>query len=291
MDIKISVIVCTRNEAANIGRCLESLRQQTVPPTEVIVVDNASTDRTVELAERAGVKVIAADRVRDLSEVKNKRGAQLNLGVAASTGEIIFFPDADMTFDPKLLAEIAARFSGEQSLDAAYIPEIIHGRGWFGRMRNFERGFYNQTCIDAVRVVRAEVYRTVGGFDEMNIRFGPDDWDFTKRVRAANYRLGLNTAPLHHHEEWLTLTKYLHKKRSAYGDTFDEYIAKWSKNDPDIRRQFGLSYRYFGVFTERGKWRRLASHPGLASAMYLVRAAVGWSYLINTIKKIWRPAR
>ena len=58
------------------------------------------------------------------------------------------------------------------------------------------------------------------------------------------------------------------------------YQAKW-KGHPALKRQFGLFYRYFGVFVECGKWRRLLRHPILAVVMYLERIAVGVTYLFS----------
>ena len=42
-----------------------------------------------------------------------------------------------------------------------------------------------------------------------------------------------------------------------------------------------IVYRYFGVFVENGKWRRLLRHPILAAVMYFERIAVGFTYLAN----------
>ena len=58
------------------------------------------------------------------------------------------------------------------------------------------------------------------------------------------------------------------------------YQAKW-KGHQALKRQFGFFYRYFGVFVEHGKWRRLLRHPILAAVMYLERIAVGFTYLLS----------
>ena len=52
-------------------------------------------------------------------------------------------------------------------------------------------------------------------------------------------------------------------------------------DDKDIKKQFGLTYRYFGVFLENGKWKKLLSHPILTVGMYFLRFLVGVSFLIN----------
>ena len=51
--------------------------------------------------------------------------------------------------------------------------------------------------------------------------------------------------------------------------------------DPIVKKQLGLWYRYFGVFIENGKWKRMIRHPILAKGMYLLRFMVGIQYILN----------
>lgn len=275
----ISAIVATKNEEKNIRRCLTSILDQKYPKEkiEIIVVDNDSSDKTREIAGKYTNLIYDIKEESDLTAVKNFRGAQLNLGVEKSQGEIIFFPDADMTFNPELLSD-AAQKTGNK--DALFVPEIICGRGFFGKIRNFERSFYNETCIDGVRFVKKEVFLSVEGFDVKNIAFGPDDWDFTKKLKMKNYKLGITEESLFHHEEHMTAKTYLNKK-SKYAVTIDDYVKKWGRNDPDIKKQFGLYYRYFGIFWEEGKWKKLLAHPILALGMYSLRIIVGFKFLMR----------
>lgn len=276
---RVSVVVCTRNEEPNIGRCLESLLYQDYPrdKIELIVVDIESSDQTRAVARKYADKVYDLAKSTSLVAVKNFRGAQLNFGVSKATGSIIFYPDADMTFDSGLIKEAVNLLEKHDSL---YVPEIIRGRGFFGKIRNFERSFYNATCIDAVRFVKKSVFEVVGGFDEKNVVFGPDDWDFTKTLKKSGYRLGSAAEKLYHHEEGLTLREYIAKKLD-YAKTFESYIEKWGKDDPDVRRQFSPWYRFFGVFVGEGKWRRFFSRPHLALGVLCLRVPVGISFLLG----------
>ncbi len=275
----VSVILATKNEEENIERCIESLQNQSYPHIEIIVVDNNSTDTTRTLAEKYSVKTYNIAKEIPLVNIKNYRGAQVNFGVNNSKGDIIFFPDTDMTFDTDLINEAVDLLDVN---DALYIPEIVIGKGFFGKIRNFERSFYNQTCIDAIRIVKKSSYINSEGFDVHNIVFGPDDWDFTKTLKKMLARFGVTESRLYHHEEWMTLQVYL-KKKMHYTNTFDGYIAKWGRNDNDIKRQFGLWYRYFGVFSENGKVLRLLASPVLTMGMYLMRIAVGGVFVLKKL--------
>ena len=82
-----SVVVCAYNAAATLAACLESLRHLNYPDYEVIVVDDGSTDSTSEIAERAGVRLLKLQH-RGLAAARNA-------GIAAASGRIVAFIDAD----------------------------------------------------------------------------------------------------------------------------------------------------------------------------------------------------
>jgi len=60
--VRVSVVIPARNEEAYLPSALEAVLAQTLPPFEVIVVDNASTDRTREVAEAFGARVVFCGR-------------------------------------------------------------------------------------------------------------------------------------------------------------------------------------------------------------------------------------
>lgn len=264
----VSIIIATRNEERNIANCLESIKKQNYPHEriEVIVVDNNSADKTKEIASRYTDKVY---------NCIPQRPAQINLGVKSAKGEYIFFPDADMSFSAGLLAECVSKcVQGE--VDALYIPERIIGQGFWIKVRGFERSFYNASCIDCVRFVKKSKFLEIGGFDE-DLDFGPDDWDFDRRVRQVA-RVSITREVVYHNEGEFNLSRYLRKK-ADYVSSFDKYIQKWGRSDPVIRKQLGFWYRYFGVYLENRKWLKLIRHPILALGLYSLRFMVGVQYL------------
>ena len=266
----VSVIVTTKNEEKNIGNCLESVKKQTYPQEklEIIVVDNGSTDKTKEMARKY------TDKVFDKGP---ERSAQRNFGVENSDGEYIIYLDADMVMSENVIADCAQEIEKDGAIVALHVSEIVMGDRFFSKVRRFERSFYDGTVIDGVRFIKKSAFLKVGGFDESLT--GPEDWDLDKKLKKIG-KIALVKTPIYHNEAEFDLKKYLSKK-GYYAEKFDDYIAKWGKDDPDIKKQFGLYYRFLGVFIEKGKWTKLVAHPCLTFGMYFLRGLVGVKFLIR----------
>lgn len=95
MKIHVSAIVLTKNEEVNIGGCLKDLKWC----DEVVVVDDNSDDKTVEIAEKTGAKVYS----RSLDNFSNQR----NFGLSQANGEWVLFADADERVSEALSFEIS----------------------------------------------------------------------------------------------------------------------------------------------------------------------------------------
>jgi biofilm PGA synthesis N-glycosyltransferase PgaC len=110
--IPLTVVLAVRNEESNIEARLEDLSAQNYPAdlVEIVVVSDASTDRTVELARR-----FEGDRVKvlELARSAGKSGA-LNAGVVAATNDVIVFADARQRFGDNVFAELAAVLADER---------------------------------------------------------------------------------------------------------------------------------------------------------------------------------
>ena len=122
--IPVSVIVTTKNEARNIGRCLDVLSGF----AEVIVVDSESTDKTIEIAEKRGARVVI---YRWDGRYPKKR--QWCLEHVKTLSPWVFFVDADEEVTGALRAELAALFaSGAADKNAGF---FVRGRYvWNGRV-------------------------------------------------------------------------------------------------------------------------------------------------------------
>lgn len=300
-----SIVVTTKNEEKNIASCLESIQFQTYPQEkiEIIVVDNNSIDRTKEIAKR----------YTDLVFNKGpERSKQRNFGILEKAhGKYLIYLDADMILSSSLIEKAVEKLE-QENLIALYVPEIVLGDSFWSKARRFERSFYDGTVIDCVRVIRKDAFQKTGGFDlEMT---GPEDWDFDKKIRNLgkvalvdqyNFeqinkslrKINFNSqkwvaeltrlhrqALIYHNEIEFDFKKYLTKK-VFYSKSFDVYRKKWGEDDPDVKKQFSLWYRYFKVFLENKRWQRLARHLLLFLGVFFLRFIVGVIFVYSRIKK------
>ena len=163
--MKLSVVITTRNEEANIANCIhafDSVRDE----VEIIVVDNGSADATKRIAAELGAKVL---------DKGPERSAQRNLGWRTAAADWVIVLDADMILPGALIGEIlgCCRLQSN-AVEAYWIPEVRTGSGIRVKARNFERSFYDGTCIDALRLFHKSVLEKTGGYDE-NLIAGPED--------------------------------------------------------------------------------------------------------------------
>ncbi|OGD20672.1 MAG: hypothetical protein A2W03_02825 [Candidatus Aminicenantes bacterium RBG_16_63_16] len=196
-----SVIVITRNGEEHIRGCLESLAAQTRAPLEVLVVDNASTDRTAEIIRDSfpGVRV--------LSMKKNIYfpGA-VNRGLAEARGRFLMVLNDDTELEGDCLRRLCLRMEREPRAGAiAPLMKFYHLRGFINGLGNHVRGrgwgsdnFIGcvdvgqfaglaevaSACFGAV-MLRREAVRDVGGLDPAYVAYYEDiDWSIRCRLRG-----------------------------------------------------------------------------------------------------------
>lgn len=267
----VSVVITTKNEEKHIVSCLKSIKNQDYPreKIEIIVVDNHSTDATVKLAKKYTENVFTKGP---------ERSAQRNYGmITKSRGKYVMYVDADMELSKKVISSCVSRVTKNPDIIGLYIREIVTGDSYWSKVRRFERSFYEGTVIDCVRFIQKSAFVKVKGFDEKLT--GPEDWDLDKKIRQLG-KVGLIKQPIYHNEAEFNLKKYLAKK-SYYSKSFNKYINKWSKDDPDIKNQFSPLYRMVLVFLEKGKWKNTVSNLHLSLGIILLRIMVGFGYILN----------
>jgi glycosyltransferase involved in cell wall biosynthesis len=259
----VSVIVPTRNSVRTLHACLSSIRAQTYPNIELIVVDNASADGTV------GVAQALADHVVDWGP---ERTAQRNRGAVIAQGSFLLFIDSDMVLSASVVSDCVEAMAATAA-PAVVIPETSTGVGFWAKCRTLERSCYTgDDLIEAARFIDRRRFELVGGYDEQLI--GGDDWDLSQRV-AQGSRLPRTESIIIHDEGRIILRRWLAKK-AYYARSFSAYHAKYGAT---AVRQANLIFR--SAFVRN--WRRLAPHPVLALGLVCLKSleltASTWGFL------------
>jgi glycosyltransferase involved in cell wall biosynthesis len=190
---RLSVIVPVRNGADVLGESLAALRASDFPSREweLIVVDDASTDRSVELAEQYADAVLRLPVRQGAASARN-RGAERALGAG------LVFVDADVCVHPDVLRRFAEIFARETSIAAVFGAYDTEPRapGLVSQYRNLLHHYIHaqspgdaETFWTGCGAIRREVFADAGGFDEELQQL--EDIELGYRARALGYRIVL----------------------------------------------------------------------------------------------------
>jgi glycosyltransferase involved in cell wall biosynthesis len=295
----VSIVIATRNEEGNIANCLNSILRQEYPNIEIVVIDNDSSDKTVEISKFYTPNVY---------QFGPERSAQRNYGLLfKSKGVFGMFIDADMILSQSLVGDCVKHLVTSREICGIYVPEIILGRRLFHKVRRFERPYYSATTIDCVRFFSIRAFREIGGFDEKTFVSGSgEDWDLDRRLRKFGATLSLSpkfqtedrlnsidsvqdalryqgVLPcIFHNEERVTFFSTMRKK-IYYSSAFSKYVSKWGKNDKEIRQQLSPTYRLFKLFFESGVKIRTLKHLNLYLLFLLYKFCIAAGIILSTV--------
>ena len=196
----VSVIIVTMNRVRDLLRCLESLEAITSPSLEITVVDNGSSDGTVERVRAAhpAVRVLAAPENRGTSDPRNA-------AVKVSRGPFLWFLDDDtVVTDPGLAAKLVRAFRDAPGLGGVGGEALLDRRGAIAGakyLRLLPNGLIAGGVVEppaekvAVRCLAScnlfvprPVFEAVGGFDNLFFYYA-EDLDLTWRIHSRGYRL------------------------------------------------------------------------------------------------------
>ena len=184
--VKISCVIPAYNEERNISACLNSLLNQSVNCFEIIVVDDGSTDNTVEIVKEMMKK---DSRIRLLKQSHNGPGSARNLGAKNAKGKVIVFPDADEEYPSNYLEKLANPILSGKEIGT--IPRQvklnqksnhlskIKAYDHYGRQADsFTSTEKNKPEI--FKAIRRDIFIKIGGFDNSNDYF--DDSSLFKKM-------------------------------------------------------------------------------------------------------------
>jgi len=192
--MRLSFVVPAYNEEAYLPACLESILEQTRElgdSVEIIVVNNASTDRTREVALGfAGVRVVDEPR-KGLTYARQA-------GFAASTGQLIANVDSDSRLTPGWVRRVLETFAGGPKLVALSGPfiyydlaprqqrsvQLFYGAAWLVYAMNRYVLRAGSMVQGGNFVLRREALEQIGGFN-LAIAFYGEDTDIARRLSRA----------------------------------------------------------------------------------------------------------
>jgi len=312
--VTASVIIPVFNKAEFTFQCLRSLvREVDFGETEVIVVDNASTDETPELLSHfeGFVRVIRNDENRGFVDACNQ-------GAAASRGRYLVFLNNDTVVLPgwlEALVETAERDQTAGAVGSMFLypdgriqeagavvwsnGEAFH-YGW-GRSpedRRFTFAREVDYCSGASLLVRRELFERLGGFDR---RYAPayyEDTDLCMGVRSLGYRVVYQPhSRLYHFEggtagtdtrtgfkryQLINRDKFYDKWRAVLGR--DHHPQDPARAERAANRRWGTQV---AVFDDRIPTPD--RDAGSLRMLHILRALSGWCHpvLITTSKQVW----
>lgn len=197
----VSVIIPCFNSEKTLAACLDAIVAQTRPPLEIIVVDDASSDKSRQIAAGYPCRLIA-------QPVNRGPAAARNTGAAASSGSVLFFVDSDAALEPDAV-DTALKVM-ETDPECALVQGIYHSQpliadGPVEEYKTLFEHFWRRRCagpvtitLFAVAAIRRSAFEETGGFDE-SLRDG-EDVEFGTRL-PARWRVLMNSAVIARHDD------------------------------------------------------------------------------------------
>jgi len=212
----VSTITPVLNGEQYIHENLSSIKKQTYPHIEIIVVDNFSTDSTVSIAKKMGATVY---------QKGPERTAQDNYGVEKAKGKYIFITGCDMVLDTEYI-EQCVRVCENEGYDAVYASVLSKTTNFWSKVKGLERECYiGDDFIESARFFRRDVFLKIGGYDS-SLTIHSDDYDMQKRLNNAGYKTGRISARETHIDEIDSL-KEVFLKSFYYGLNSVDYLKKY----------------------------------------------------------------
>jgi len=235
MNKRISVIIPNHNGSSTIGKCLEAAFSLEYDNFEVIVVDDCSSDNSAEIIKKFPCELIPLNKHSGASKARNT-------GAKNSTGDILFFIDADCLVQKDTLAIVnKALLNAENAIIGGTYSAIPYDRDFFSAFQSIFVN-YSETkkkepdyIATHAMIIDAGIFKKSGGFAE---NFLPilEDVEFSHRLRKMGYKLTMNSEILVRHIFSFTLIKSL---KNAFRKSL--YWTVYSLKNKDLLADSGTA--------------------------------------------------
>jgi cellulose synthase/poly-beta-1,6-N-acetylglucosamine synthase-like glycosyltransferase len=215
-QLRVSILICAKNEESNIPTLLISLANQTVfqQISEIVLADNQSTDRTIEVSKEIAETYQLPLRILPMPE--NNIGKTRNVLVNEAKEDYVAFVDADCKVEPHWLQLLLAHFSSLSKFDSQLVgvggPNRTPGKNFFQKILNANlehgwlHGFSAQGYAQKKRQKKDHLPTTnalflksaileAGNFSAQFARVG-EDLDLGLRLRKKNFSLQQMPGPV-----------------------------------------------------------------------------------------------
>ncbi len=208
-QVGVAVVVLTVNQRDRTLECLRTLFENTSDPLNVLLWDNGSRDGTARAVREAFPQVLVHRHPTNLG-VASGRNAGAHLALKTWNPTTLLFLDNDMLVEPGFVEALSRPLVEDETVgqtqaklrfmdDRERLNDGGGARVCFWRWQvtpvgfgEVDRGQYDDVreciCCGGAMMVRADVFRQLGGFDPLFDPFGPEDLDFSLRLREAGYR-------------------------------------------------------------------------------------------------------
>lgn len=239
-DLSLGVLVCTRDRAGDLDRCLRAICDLEPPPDQIVVVDNGSTDQTRAVATSFGARFeYVAEPATGLDRARNR-------GLLQMRTDVVLFTDDDVQVDRSWAVRLAACFADPLVMAATglVLPAVLDtaARQRFERYAGFSRGYLRREFdgtlyspfeagaagAGASMAFRTAFLRSVGGFPEeldagMPTGSGGDSYALGEVLRAG-YRIVYEPAAWAWHTH-RSSEAALHSVLRSYGNGLASALA------------------------------------------------------------------
>ncbi len=242
--IPISVIVCAKNEAENIKKFVPLLLEQNYPDFELVLIDDSSTDETLELFEQfekqdSRVKLV---KVKNNEAFWGNKKFALTLGIKAAKNEYLLFTDADcyptskewikeMSSNFTLKKTIVLGYGAYEKIPDSFLNKLIRFETMLTATQFFGWAKMGKPYMGVGRNLaykREEFFRVNGFIDHMKLRSGDDDLFINQAAEKENTTVCFSkesftySMPKTTYKEWFT-QKRRHVSTATYYKMFDRF--------------------------------------------------------------------
>lgn len=283
--MKISIIIPTYNDQENLKKTLSAILNSNYKPYEVIVVDDASTDKTKEEIEKIGFKYIKLEK-------NSGQATARNTGAKIAKGDILFFIDSDIMIKKDTLEQIDKAYknpeimvyqgvTSKKPLNKGFGPELMALK-WYHTLSKERKASFVYSHVFSIR---KEVFNEFGGFNQ---KFRPpgagEEFDLGIRLRKKYI---LHTDPQLIVEQGfpgiLRRAYYLYKRAYVWASLFSK-TKKFEKTNATLKEALiGIFDILTIIFLVLSIFNTLFLYPFIS--FFLIQTILNSSFYLFILKE------